>query len=320
MGAEPFFSQYGIPDADTLVFGTANQAYDTYNVSVFAGVSFTATELNGNDRITKAVFLRGDTRGSPALGCSSDGGDVYYVNMDPHSGGANRFSILKFISGVQHPVISGQSYSWPANVHHNVYFGASWDTALQTNRLRAILYLNDIHNPIMDLQVHDDSIKPGNLDPSNNGNIYAGLAVSNDSGNSINNVRMTVASPGICSLGFSHIIINDQSIDLDRDADSDGVPDSCDQCPGTIPGSSVDARGCPPNVPGDFDRDGDVDGDDLAVLTACRLGVGVPVQNPATCNKADLYPDQTVDQNDFALLQRCYSGANLPANPACTNQ
>lgn len=33
--------------------------------------------------------------------------------------------------------------------------------------------------------------------------------------------------------------------DCDADSDGDGVPDSLDQCPGTLPGTVVDARGCP---------------------------------------------------------------------------
>ena len=40
------------------------------------------------------------------------------------------------------------------------------------------------------------------------------------------------------------------------DSDGDGVPDSIDQCPNTVPGASVDAVGCPPVIFGDLDRDG----------------------------------------------------------------
>jgi hypothetical protein len=69
--------------------------------------------------------------------------------------------------------------------------------------------------------------------------------------------------------------------DPENDADNDGVCGEVDQCPNTIPGIPVDAVGCPPLVPGDFDRDGDV------------------------------------DQEDFGIFQRCLSGANIPADPDC---
>jgi outer membrane protein OmpA-like peptidoglycan-associated protein len=45
-----------------------------------------------------------------------------------------------------------------------------------------------------------------------------------------------------------------------RDTDSDGVPDKLDQCPGTLHGAKVDAKGCPI----DTDKDGIFDG-----LDAC---------------------------------------------------
>jgi len=67
----------------------------------------------------------------------------------------------------------------------------------------------------------------------------------------------------------------------ESDSDGDGVVDSLDLCPGTIVGVNVDPTGCPPLIPGDFDRDGDVDLD------------------------------------DFAIVQRCMSGADEPADPAC---
>lgn len=44
------------------------------------------------------------------------------------------------------------------------------------------------------------------------------------------------------------------------DSDGDGVNDDLDQCPGTPPGTAVDASGCP--LPQDDDRDGVVNADD----------------------------------------------------------
>ncbi len=66
------------------------------------------------------------------------------------------------------------------------------------------------------------------------------------------------------------------------DTDADGVPDSQDACPRTIPGVPVDLAGCPPQLPGDMDRDGDVDLVDYAIWQRCMGGTDVP-SDPA-CN------------------------------------
>jgi len=101
------------------------------------------------------------------------------------------------------------------------------------------------------------------------------------------------------------------------DYDQDGVPDGCDQCPLTVPGSPVDAAGCPPLIPGDYTRDGDVDADDLTVFEACASGPEIPYTN--ACAKADFAADAAVDQDDFGIFQRCCSGANIVGNPNCAN-
>jgi len=73
----------------------------------------------------------------------------------------------------------------------------------------------------------------------------------------------------------------------------------------------------PPLVPGDFDRDGDVDIDDYQVLDGCYSGPTVPYEGD--CGAADLDTDNDVDQSDFGIFQRCYSGQNHPANPDCAD-
>jgi hypothetical protein len=65
-------------------------------------------------------------------------------------------------------------------------------------------------------------------------------------------------------------------IDPNRDTDGDGVADPQDECPDTIAGVEVDEVGCPPLIPGDFDRDGDVDLDDFAIFVGCFVGAGTP--------------------------------------------
>lgn len=101
------------------------------------------------------------------------------------------------------------------------------------------------------------------------------------------------------------------------DADHDGVGDACDDCPGTVPGSPVDAQGCPPEIPGDFTGDGDVDQDDLSIFESCASGPGIPHPGSPICQKADADNDGDVDQEDFAVIQCCYSGQDIPANPNC---
>lgn len=86
-----------------------------------------------------------------------------------------------------------------------------------------------------------------------------------------------------------------------------------------------------PLVNPDFDADGDVDADDLAIFTACATGPAIPYavgSLPLGCNlaadthnhiAADLDGDGDVDIDDLGRFQRCYSGAGAPAYPHCVN-
>ncbi|MEP0844355.1 MAG: hypothetical protein HRF43_16775, partial [Phycisphaerae bacterium] len=57
-----------------------------------------------------------------------------------------------------------------------------------------------------------------------------------------------------------------------------------------------------PRAGGDFDRDGDVDGNDLERFTSCAAGPRIAPSGP-DCADADLDCDGDVDQADFGLLQ-----------------
>jgi len=68
-------------------------------------------------------------------------------------------------------------------------------------------------------------------------------------------------------------------------------------------------------VPADFDRDGDVDAEDVGAFVACGSGPAIPAA--AGCEGKVLDGDNDIDQEDFAVLQWCYSGENNPGDPGC---
>jgi hypothetical protein len=109
----------------------------------------------------------------------------------------------------------------------------------------------------------------------------------------------------------------DVSNPYQEDGDVDGVGDDCDDCADTIPGSPVDSDGCPPLIPGDYDRDGDVDGDDYSAFEACISGPAVPYTGD--CASRDFDTDTDVDQEDFSVFQRCFGGEDNPGDPDCAD-
>lgn len=72
------------------------------------------------------------------------------------------------------------------------------------------------------------------------------------------------------------------------------------------------AEVCDPDVPcdvlmpGDFDQDGDVDGDDRVLFEACAAGPAIPLATG--CEYVDLDGDGDGDQSDFGLLQANMTG------------
>ncbi|MBN1510819.1 MAG: SUMF1/EgtB/PvdO family nonheme iron enzyme, partial [Phycisphaerae bacterium] len=104
----------------------------------------------------------------------------------------------------------------------------------------------------------------------------------------------------------------------EADSDGDGVPDSEDQCPNTVPNAPVDVNGCPdPAIPADFDNDGDVDNDDYDAFEACASAPAV-LLTPG-CEAKDQDGDEDVDQADFSIFQRCMSGENVPVDLHCAD-
>ncbi len=103
------------------------------------------------------------------------------------------------------------------------------------------------------------------------------------------------------------------------DTDGDGVCDNVDLCPNTVPGAPVDADGCPAIIPGDYDRDGDVDPADFGYLAACLTGPDLAAGPACQAGEFDYDFDTDLDLADSAAFQRCFSGENQPASPDCAS-
>ena len=88
---------------------------------------------------------------------------------------------------------------------------------------------------------------------------------------------------------------------LSRFVDDPATPDTG---LGTTP---IVDKGVYEYVPGDFDRDGNIDSDDLKVFAACVSGPAV--HYAGDCAKADFDGDGDVDQSDFGFIQRWFGGA-----------
>jgi len=100
------------------------------------------------------------------------------------------------------------------------------------------------------------------------------------------------------------------------DSDNDGVGDACDHCPDTLPEIQVNEYGCAdPASPADFDKDGDIDLNDFAILQICFTGPSDPVL--PECVNTDLNCDDHVDSIDLDLFMLCFSGADIPSDPFC---
>ena len=65
---------------------------------------------------------------------------------------------------------------------------------------------------------------------------------------------------------------------------------------------------------GDYDKDCDVDADDLARFVHCAAGPDLPVA--PDCAGTSLDKDDDLDQTDFGIFQRCWTGG-APSDPLC---
>ncbi len=94
-----------------------------------------------------------------------------------------------------------------------------------------------------------------------------------------------------------------------EDADGDGVPTADDDCPGTLPGAFVDARGC---RQGDVDASGTVDIGDWTFFGDCMAGPDLrprptlPLSVLQCLNSFDYDADNDVDLTDYDGFQTVF--------------
>lgn len=69
-------------------------------------------------------------------------------------------------------------------------------------------------------------------------------------------------------------------------------------------------------IPGDFDRDGDVDQEDFGRMQSCITGPGID-QAESTCLGALLDADSDVDAEDVKIFLACYAGPQAEPPAAC---
>ena len=72
-------------------------------------------------------------------------------------------------------------------------------------------------------------------------------------------------------------------------------------------GVEIDGDGCPPVIPGDRDRDGDVDLADWLGLQNCFVGSGGVIGE--SCRTYDADHDGDVDLADLVAFQAWFTGA-----------
>jgi len=130
--------------------------------------------------------------------------------------------------------------------------------------------------------------------------------------------RLRPGSPCI-DAGSNAAILSEILVDLDGHARwmDDPASVDCLTAAGTCGQRPIVDMGAYEFIAGDFDRDSDIDGEDLAVFLACVTGAAIPSMDG--CGKADLDHDGDVDQSDFGVLQRCHGGSGADVDAGCTS-
>jgi hypothetical protein len=72
-----------------------------------------------------------------------------------------------------------------------------------------------------------------------------------------------------------------------------------------------------PDIPGDYDRDTDVDQEDFGHFQRCLAGAGVSI--PTGCDWADLDTDSDVDDDDTTLFEGCMTRPGETGDEHCAD-
>jgi len=121
-------------------------------------------------------------------------------------------------------------------------------------------------------------------------------------------LRLQAGSPCIDAGSNTAAVAAGILTDLDghgRFFDDPGTPD-CPWAPGTCGTAPIVDMGAYEFIAGDYDRDGDVDKDDLNAFLGCVSGPAIPYAG--NCAAADFDRDWDVDQADFGAFQKSFSG------------
>ena len=120
--------------------------------------------------------------------------------------------------------------------------------------------------------------------------------------------RLQAGSPCIDAGSNAAAVAAGIVTDLDgheRFFDDPATPD-CTWAPGTCGTAPIVDMGAYEFIAGDYDRDGDVDKDDLTAFLGCVSGPTIPYAG--NCAGADFDRDGDVDQADFGAFQKSFSG------------
>ncbi|GMV95846.1 MAG: hypothetical protein AMXMBFR83_02160 [Phycisphaerae bacterium] len=258
--------------------GTLNQCVFTGNSSDQGGALF----ISGSPKLVNCTF-----NGNKA----TDGGGVYVSSGIPVLINCTFTGNLVYDLEYGGAAVSNRSTDGPVNLTNCILWGNS---PTQISGLAVVSHSC----------VQGGAAGVGNIDADP---LFVGPG----------NLRLRAGSPCL-DAGDNAILNGSVGLDLAGLARfrNDPVTPDCRWAPGTCGPAPVVDLGAYEYIPGDFDRDGDIDGADVGAFNACASASGVAYAGD--CAAADFDNDGDIDQADYGALQGCISGDGRPVDPACT--